>query len=301
MLRIRESDKGGDMKSSRTILTVLVFLMVVVVALTFSPKAVADTVLSESTNDWSLVLQPDTSGNSMRWLFYGRLKPGYEYDGIKDWSESGATPSDFNESNFLINYAEEKIYGGMVISVGLGIIVPITIPLLCNSIPNKDVATDGELIRCAIYAYVSTDGKDMDTLKSEIASSDEYIGFYTAHNWGDEPFVVAFSELASVESDSDDDCVPDDIDNCPDVVNFDQADADLDGVGDACAPTDDSDGDGVPDASDECPDEVGTAENFGCPAVAAIGPDTGLPTDIPVTGPAAASGEAGGACSLIAR
>ena len=275
MLRIRESDKGGDMKSSRTILTVLVFLMVVVVALTFSPKAVADTVLSESTNDWSLVLQPDTSGNSMRWLFYGRLKPGYEYDGIKDWSESGATPSDFNESDFLINYAEEKILGGMVISVGLGIIVPITIPLLCNSIPNKDVATDGELIRCAIYAYVSTDGKDMDTLKSEIASSDEYIGFYTAHNWGDEPFVVAFSELASVESDSDDDCVPDDIDNCPDVVNFDQADADLDGVGDACALAAAEEepaelDEGVPALPQFTPPTGGYDERGGCSAVPTV-------------------------------
>lgn len=34
--------------------------------------------------------------------------------------------------------------------------------------------------------------------------------------------------------DGDDDGVPDQIDNCPDVVNRDQADSDGDGVGDAC-------------------------------------------------------------------
>lgn len=110
------------MKSSRRISTVLVFLAIVIVALTFSPKAVADTVLSESANDWSIVPQPDTSGDNYRWLFYGRLKPGNEYDSIKNWSESSALSSDFNESNFLIDFAEEKILGGMVISVGLGII-----------------------------------------------------------------------------------------------------------------------------------------------------------------------------------
>ncbi|MCH8087016.1 MAG: thrombospondin type 3 repeat-containing protein, partial [Chloroflexi bacterium] len=37
--------------------------------------------------------------------------------------------------------------------------------------------------------------------------------------------------------DADGDGVPDVIDNCPDVVNSDQADADDDGIGDVCDPT----------------------------------------------------------------
>ena len=109
MLRMRESDKGGDMKSSRTILTVLVFLMVVVVALAFSPKAMADTVLSESADDWSFVLQPNASGDMMRFNFYGRLKPAYKYKDIKDWNGSGAANTDFTMPEFITYFGEEKM------------------------------------------------------------------------------------------------------------------------------------------------------------------------------------------------
>jgi len=59
----------------------------------------------------------------------------------------------------------------------------------------------------------------------------------------------------------------------------------------------DTDGDGIPDASDECKEEVGTAENFGCPAAAEA--DTGIPSTGPALGPVGASEEEGGACSLL--
>ncbi|NER13090.1 T9SS type A sorting domain-containing protein [Leptobacterium flavescens] len=51
--------------------------------------------------------------------------------------------------------------------------------------------------------------------------------------------------------DTDNDGVLDIDDNCPMNFNPDQADADNDGVGDACQ---DGDGDGVPDVDDNCPD-----------------------------------------------
>lgn len=52
--------------------------------------------------------------------------------------------------------------------------------------------------------------------------------------------------------DSDNDGVPDGEDNCPNVANMDQSDANKDGTGDACEP-DDTDGDGYPDDEDNCP------------------------------------------------
>ena len=52
-------------------------------------------------------------------------------------------------------------------------------------------------------------------------------------------------------SDVDDDAVPNDIDNCPNVYNPDQQDTCGDGIGDACRP--DTDGDGIPDDCDNCP------------------------------------------------
>ena len=55
------------------------------------------------------------------------------------------------------------------------------------------------------------------------------------------------------EEDADGDGASDSIDNCRDVYNPDQADADRDGIGDACDPLTDSDGDNVADDRDNCP------------------------------------------------
>ena len=54
--------------------------------------------------------------------------------------------------------------------------------------------------------------------------------------------------------DSDGDGVSDNYDNCPDIANSDQANADGDGAGDACDP--DSDGDGAGDVCDADLDAV---------------------------------------------
>jgi Ca2+-binding RTX toxin-like protein len=55
--------------------------------------------------------------------------------------------------------------------------------------------------------------------------------------------------------DTDADGVTDGVDNCPSVANANQADANHDGIGDACLMPD-IDGDGVEDGSDNCPEAV---------------------------------------------
>jgi hypothetical protein len=60
-------------------------------------------------------------------------------------------------------------------------------------------------------------------------------------------------EPTLLDLDSDGDYIPDALDNCPNVQNPDQADADGDGNGDPCTVYQDTDGDTVPDKSDNCP------------------------------------------------
>lgn len=54
------------------------------------------------------------------------------------------------------------------------------------------------------------------------------------------------------QKDSDLDGAGDACDNCPAAANYDQADSDGDGVGDACPPGEDDDGDGVSNDDDNC-------------------------------------------------
>lgn len=67
-----------------------------------------------------------------------------------------------------------------------------------------------------------------------------------------------FALRAVEDANSDGDDIPGDQDNCSRHFNPDQADADGDGIGDACEagaqPDNDRDGDGVPNADDNCPD-----------------------------------------------
>lgn len=84
-------------------------------------------------------------------------------------------------------------------------------------------------------------------------------GVKLAFDWaGQEGLTAAANfvlDCTAAQVDRDRDGVSDDRDDCPVTPNPDQADADLDGIGDACeaAGAPDADHDGRPDATDNCP------------------------------------------------
>ena len=82
-------------------------------------------------------------------------------------------------------------------------------------------------------------------------------------------YASQFRDLDGSANDRDDDGVANGSDNCPDDRNADQADADGDGIGDACDEPvgTDSDGDGINDDVDNCPavsnaDQTNTDKDF---------------------------------------
>ena len=97
-------------------------------------------------------------------------------------------------------------------------------------------------------------GISIESIPQEIVGSAPDIGAYEygAEKWeaGIEGWLPDFYPWDHI-SDSDEDGVFDNEDNCPLTANADQLDTDGDGIGDACD-TDD-DGDGVLDTEDNCP------------------------------------------------
>lgn len=65
--------------------------------------------------------------------------------------------------------------------------------------------------------------------------------------------------IEQVLCDMDGDGITNEIDNCPNTSNANQADVDNDALGDVCDT--DRDGDGIPNSSDSCPDNVNSGND----------------------------------------
>jgi hypothetical protein len=97
-------------------------------------------------------------------------------------------------------------------------------------------------------------GCSMDPIEQEMCAPSNLLVNFHFPEWTCEP--MACPPPPAPLRDRDGDGVFDDYDNCPDVANPTQANADFDMLGDACDSSTsmtDTDRDGIPDAGDNCP------------------------------------------------
>lgn len=108
--------------------------------------------------------------------------------------------------------------------------------------PHPDTDTSAGVFIPDADPSTTTDPLDWDTDDGTVSDGDEDSNHNGAVDQGERDPLIGEDDL---QSDSDQDGIPDDLDNCVDIGNTDQLDTDGDGIGDVCDR--DADGDGYDD------------------------------------------------------
>jgi len=175
-------------------------------------------------------------------------------------------PSSLEEGDSITVKFTLQSYGQNTITFGpKGIFAGAKDPDSTDASFGKDY--DGSALRPGSYASVSFT-TTLDKAGTWVVWPSYQILSGKTYGLGPSEWHACSLKVAAVELDSDQDRIPDNVDNCPETYNPSQRDIDDDGKGDECDSCDDrdSDKDGVKNCLDECPEVQGLADRNGCPA-----------------------------------
>ncbi|MFA5812618.1 MAG: hypothetical protein WC956_09870 [bacterium] len=294
----------------------LMIISAVLGLIIYSKPAFSASIFSTDPSDYSAVIKINSDGTSFQVVKYGRLAKGVLYKDLKSVADMNMKIPNFETQvppqpqPYHGPFDEELKYQKILTSVKLNTCTQpqfcyIVIPALCDILPNKDNDTKGQLFRCIMEIERDADGKTQKELITKYSSEATENFFHIPENF----FVnisisLPFNKLiAAGAQDSDNDEVPDSVDNC-DKPNFSQ-EVDSDGNPVACPAAAVTAADCASLADQICTADAGYTKTADCAALAdTICPSAGYTLESAAattnTTPATTESAGGGkGCTLI--